>query len=595
MPSFQPPIRDMAFVLEELAGLDEIAALPGCGEASPDLVTAVLAEAARFGAQVLAPLNPVGDREGCVLEDGQVRTPPGFAAAYRRFVDGGWNALPFDPAHGGQGLPRVVAAAVQEIWHAANMAFALVPMLTQSAVEALARHGSDEHKRLYLPRLVSGEWTGAMTLTEPQAGSDVGALRTRAERLGDHYRVTGQKIFVTAGEHDLTANILHLVLARTPGAPAGVKGVSLFLVPKVLVNADGSPGARNDVTCLKLEHKLGIHGSPTCVMAYGDGDGAIGYLVGEECQGMALMFTMMNSARLSVGLEGVAQAERAYQKARAYATERVQGHAPGRGGPVTIIHHPDVRRMLMTAKALTEATRALAYFVAGRADVAGRHPDSAARAEAHALVELLTPVVKAWATDSGIRVADTALQVFGGMGYVEETGIAQHLRDVRVAAIYEGTNGIQAMDLVNRKLIRDEGATFRRLVETMRGLDAALATAEGEAFALLRRRLAEALFAVSAGGQRILAGHQADPALAGAAAASFLELVGLATGGWLMAKAALAARRRLAAGAEETGFLDAKIVTARFYAEMLLPKAGLLLARIEAGSAGLMALHDEQF
>lgn len=593
MPSFQPPIRDMAFVLEEVAGLAGIAALPGYEEATPDLVTAVLAEAGRFAAEVLAPLNPVGDREGCRLVDGVVTTATGFADAYRQFVDGGWNALPFAPEHGGQGLPWVVGTAVQEIWHAANMSFALVPMLTQGAVEALSMHGSPWLKDTYLARLVSGEWTGTMNLTEPSAGSDVGALRTRAVPAGDgSYRITGQKIFITAGEHDLAENIVHLVLARLPDAPPGVKGISLFVVPKLLVEPDGSPGRRNDVRCIKLEEKLGIHASPTCVMAFGDQGGAVGWLVGEENKGLALMFTMMNNARLSVGLEGVAQAERALQKAAAYARERVQGHAPGRPGGAAIVHHPDIRRMLATSKALTEASRALAYWVSARIDESHRAPDPAVRERAHALVELLIPVVKAWSTDIGIRVADAAIQVFGGMGYVEETGIAQHLRDVRIAAIYEGTNGIQAMDLVNRKLIRDGGKAFALLVDEMRSVEERLA---GEEFGLFRARLGAAIDAADSAARRILHGHAADPALAGAVAAPFLELVGIAAGGWLMGMSALAARRRLAEGAEDTDFLAAKQLTARVYADTVLVKAPGLLAQVEAGAGALMSFGEDWF
>ncbi|MGE5547907.1 MAG: acyl-CoA dehydrogenase [Solirubrobacterales bacterium] len=595
MPTFQPAIRDMAFVIEEVADLGAITALPGCEEATPDLVEAVLEEAGKFAAGVLAPLNPVGDRQGCRLANGTVSTPDGFADAYRQFVEGGWNAVPFDPDWGGQGLPWLVATAIQEIWHAANMAFALTPMLTQGAVEAISTHGSDELRSTYLSKLVSGEWTGTMNLTEPSAGSDVGALRTKAVRQPDGtYRITGQKIFITSGDHDLAENIVHLVLARLPDAPAGVKGISLFVVPKFLVNPDGSLGARNDVACIKLEEKMGIHGSPTCVMAYGEHQGAIGWLVGEENRGLACMFTMMNNARLSVGLEGVAQAERATRKAVAYAKERVQGHGPGRHDHVAIIHHPDIRRMLMTAKAMTEATRALAYWVSGRIDIAHRHPDAAERARALAMVELLTPVVKAWSTDTGVRVADMAVQVFGGMGYVEETGVAQHLRDARIAPIYEGTNGIQAMDLVARKLLRDNGQSFAGLVAQIRAIDAELAEA-GDALAVVRRRLGAAVSAAEAAAKVILDGHHHDLYLAGAVAAPFLELVGITAGGWLMAKAALAARRKLAAGTSDPDFLDAKVATTRFYADTVLTRAGGLLAQVEAGSAGVMSLGEDQF
>jgi alkylation response protein AidB-like acyl-CoA dehydrogenase len=585
MPSYVAPIRDQAFVIEELCGLAELAALPGCEEASADLVTAVLAEAGRFGAEVLAPLNPVGDREGCTLEGHQVFLPPGFVPAYKQFVDGGWNAVPFDPEHGGQGLPWVVAVAVQEAWHGANMAFALLPMLTQGAVECLARHGTPEVKAMFLDKLVSGEWTGTMNLTEPQAGSDVGALRTKAMRHGDAWRISGQKIFITGGDHDAAANIVHLVLARTPDAPPGVRGISLFVVPKFLPNPDGSLGRRNDLACIKLEEKLGIHGSPTCVMAFGESEGATGWLVGEENQGLALMFTMMNNARLAVGLEGIAVGERATQKAAAYARERVQGGQP-------IVRYPDVRRMLMTGRALTEATRALAYWVASRIDIAQRHPDAGLRAHAQGLVDLLIPVVKGWGTASGIASADLAIQVFGGMGFIEETGVAQHLRDARITAIYEGTNGIQAMDLVGRKLIRDDGRSLRGLVAEMRDLDGELAARPQPAFASLRRHLAEAVFAVSRAAERLIEGHRAEPHLAGAAGTPFLELLGLTAGGWLMARAALAAARRIDGGSDDP-FLADKIATAHFFAEQQMPKVGSLLAQVEAGSATLMAIADD--
>ncbi|MGE5503536.1 MAG: acyl-CoA dehydrogenase, partial [Actinomycetota bacterium] len=483
------------------------------------------------------------------------------------------------------GLPWLVAAAVQEIWHSANMAFALLPMLNQGAVECLARHGTPELKATYLDKLVSGEWTGTMNLTEPQAGSDVGALRTKAVPDGDRWRITGQKIFITGGEHDAADNIIHLVLARTPGAPGGVKGISLFLVPKFLPNPDGTLGRRNDLACIKIEEKLGIHGSPTCVMAFGETEGAVGWLVGEENKGLALMFTMMNNARLAVGLEGIAVGERATQKAVAYARERVQGAGP-------IVHYPDVRRMLMTGRAQTEATRALAYWVASRIDIAHRHPDAEVRAYAQGLVDLLTPVVKGWGTDCGIRSADLAIQVFGGMGFIEETGVAQHLRDARITAIYEGTNGIQAMDLVGRKLIRDEGRTFRAFLAEVGRTDANLAARPGPAFAALRRHLAEAVAAAGRAADLLLDGHAADPHLAGAAAGPFLELVGLTAGGWLMALAALAAARRMDGG-EDDPFLATKIATAHFFAAQLMARAGGLLAQIEAGSATLMAIGDD--
>ena len=588
MPTFAAPVRDMTFVIEHLAGLNEITQLPGFEEATGDLVAAVLEEAAKFGGEVLAPLNPVGDHEGCRLENGRVVTPKGFAEAYRQFVEGGWNAVPFEPEWGGQGLPQVVATAVQEIWHAANMSFALTPMLTQGAVEALSVHGSNELKQTYLAKLVSGEWTGTMNLTEPSAGSDVGALRAKAVKQADGtYRITGQKIFITSGDHEMAENIVHLVLARLPDAPPGVKGISLFVVPKYLVNPDGSLGKRNDVACIKLEEKLGIHGSPTCVMAFGESEGAIGWLVGEENKGLALMFTMMNNARLSVGLEGVAQCERATQKAVAYAKERVQG-----GGPIII--HADVRRMLLTSKALTEATRALAYYAASLLDLARHHPDAAKRAEAQALVDLLIPVVKAWSTDTGLAVTSTAIQVFGGMGFVEETGVAQHMRDARIAQIYEGTNGIQAMDLAGRKVVRDGGRAFALLLERIRAVDSELAAA-GPGWAALKHRLGAAAAACEQAAQFLLKNHAADAALLGAVAVPFLELVGITVGGWLMAKAGLKAEALLAEGADGSDYLSAKVVTARHFGDAVLTRAGALLGQIEAGSGQIMALDADRF
>ncbi|MGE5514392.1 MAG: acyl-CoA dehydrogenase [Bacteroidota bacterium] len=588
MPTFTAPVRDQLFVIEHLAGLSDITTLPGFEEATGDLVAAVLEEAAKFGGGVLAPLNPAGDHQGCRLENGKVITPAGFAEAYAQFVEGGWNAVPFEPEWGGQGLPQLVATAVQEIWHAANMSFALTPMLTQGAVEALSVHGSDDLKQTYLAKLVSGEWTGTMNLTEPSAGSDVGALRTKATRQADgSYRISGQKIFITSGDHEMADNIVHLVLARLPDAPPGVKGISLFIVPKFLVNPDGSLGKRNDVACIKLEEKLGIHGSPTCVMAFGEHEGAVGWLVGEENKGLALMFTMMNNARLSVGLEGVAQSERATQKAIAYAKERVQG-----GGPIII--HPDVRRMLLTNKALTEATRALAYYAASRLDIARHAPDAATRAEAQARVDLLIPVVKAWSTDTGLAVASTAVQVFGGMGFVEETGVAQHMRDARIAQIYEGTNGIQAMDLAGRKVVRDEGRAFAGLIAEIRTIDAELGDA-GAGWAPLKYRLGAAVAAAEQAAAFLIKNAAADPALLGAVAVPFLELVGIAAGGWLMAKAGLKAEQLLAAGADGSDYLSAKVVTARHFGDAVLTKAGGLLAQVEAGAGQIMALDADRF
>ena len=462
--TYAAPLEEMRFVLDRLAGLPQIAALPGFEDAQPDVVEAILTEAARFASEVLAPLNATGDRQGCRWEGGRVTTPDGFPLAYRQFVDAGWHAMPVSPAIGGQGMPALLSSAVAEMWKSANLAFSLCQMLTIGAVEALAHHASDELKARFLPKMVAGEWTGTMNLTEPQAGSDLSAVRTRAEPDGEHYRLFGSKIFITWGEHDVAENIIHLVLARLPDAPDGTRGISLFVAPKFLVAPDGSLGARNDLSCVSIEHKLGIHASPTAIMSYGDKEGAIAYLVGEPNHGLEYMFTMMNHARLNVGLEGVAVAEAAYQKAVAYARTRVQGKPIGGSERASIIHHPDVRRMLMDMKARTEAMRALAYVTAACMDRARHHPDPDERRRSQGRVEFLTPVVKGWSTETSINIASTGIQVHGGMGYVEETGAAQYLRDARITTIYEGTTGIQAIDLIGRKLIRDNGANAAALI-----------------------------------------------------------------------------------------------------------------------------------
>ena len=521
-----------------------------------------------------------------------MRTPDGFPAAYRAYAEGGWNGLPFAADHGGMGLPWVLATAVQEMWQSSNMAFALCPLLTVSAIEALAAHGTAEQNALYLPRLVAGEWTGTMALTEPQTGSDLGLMKTRAVRDGDHYRLSGQKIFITYGDQDFTDNIIHMVLARTPDAPPGTRGISLFLVPKFLVNGDGTLGPRNDVRCVSLEHKLGIHASPTAVMAFGDNDGAVGYLVGAENAGLNCMFTMMNAARLAVGLQGVAIAERAYQQAVAYARGRVQSDALGgqAGAPVTIIRHPDVRRMLMTMRASTEAMRALTYTATAALDVARRHPDDAARAAAQVRVDLLTPVVKAWCTDMAVEVASLGIQVHGGMGYIEETGAAQHLRDARITPIYEGTNGIQANDLVGRKLLRDGGAGMAALIDEMAALAPQLA---GEvALAGVGPTLADGLARLREATAWLLARDESEMALAFAGAAPYLQLVGTVAGGWLSARAAVAARQHANSDAD---FATAKAVTARFYVAHILPRGKGLCDTVIGGGDAAMALDEALF
>ena len=596
MSDYTAPLADMRFALTEIAGIGEIAGLPGCEQATPDLVDAVLEEAAKLAGGVLAPLNRGGDQQGSTLENGVVRTPAGFKEAYRHYVEGGWNALPFAAEHGGQGLPMALATAVLEMWNSANMGFALCPLLNVGAVEALSAHGTRALQETYLPKLVSGEWTGTMNLTEPQAGSDVGALRSRARPEGDHYRITGQKIFITYGEHDMAENIVHLVLARLPDAPPGTRGISLFLVPKFLVNADGSLGQRNDVRCVSLEHKLGIHASPTCVLAYGDSGGAVGYLIGEENRGMECMFTMMNNARLNVGLQGVAIAERAYQQARDFARQRIQGRPVTAKGPgeLPIIHHPDIRRMLLLMRAETEAMRALAYCAAGAIDRARHHPDAEARAAQQRRVDLLIPVVKAWSTDLGVDIASLCVQVHGGMGFIEETGAAQHLRDSRITPIYEGTNGIQANDLVGRKLLRDRGQAARELIAEMRATEASLAAAPGEDLAALRAPLAAGLDALERATQAMVELGERDLPRALAGAVPYLKLTGAVTGGWLMAKAALAAEARLAAKSGDTGFHAAKLATARFYAEHVLPAAPALLPGV-AGGATVMGFDLDRF
>ncbi|WP_242332923.1 MULTISPECIES: acyl-CoA dehydrogenase [Anaeromyxobacter] len=599
MKEYTAPLRDMQFVLRELAPIDEVARLPGCGEVNLELAEAILAEAGKFAAGVLSPLNVVGDREGArVVADGEVVTATGWRGAYRSFVEGGWNALSCSPEYGGQGVPRLVSALVEEMWNAANLSFALCPMLTRGAIEALELKGSEELKGRYLPKLTSGEWAGTMVLTEPQAGSDLSAVRTRAVRQPDgSYRLEGQKIFITYGEHDLAENIVHLVLARTPDAPEGVKGISLFVVPKFLVNADGSLGARNDVRCVSLEHKLGIHASPTAVLAFGDKDGAVGWLVGEENRGLEYMFITMNAARFSVGLEGVGIAERAYQLALACARERLQGTELGTRSKekVAILRHPDVRRMLLLMKSRTEAMRAVACVTAAAMDTARCHPEAEQRARSQAFVELMIPIVKAWSTDNAIDIASLGIQVHGGMGFIEETGAAQLFRDSRITSIYEGTNGIQAIDLVGRKVARDGGETIRRVMAEMREVVTRLEQEKSETLSAIAARLRDGVTALEQAVQFVVATFGPDVRRAAAGAVPFLELFGTVAGGWQMARAALAAHRHLEAGTGEAGFLRAKISTARFYADHVLVRGGGLARTVVADADAVLALPDDQF
>jgi alkylation response protein AidB-like acyl-CoA dehydrogenase len=594
--TYTAPLADMRFALREVAGLQRIAALPGYEHATDDTIDAVLEEAAKLAGNGLAPLNRDGDRVGAKLENGVVRTAPGFAAIYKEFVEGGWNSLPFDPEYGGQGMPWLLAAAVQEMWQAANMGFGLVLLLNQGAIDAIHHHGSAEQKATFLPRMISGEWTGTMNLTEPQAGSDLAQLKSRAVRNGDHYLVTGQKIFITYGEHDMAENIVHLVLARTPDAPAGVRGISLFIVPKFLVGADGRPGKRNDLRCVSLEHKLGIHASPTCVMSFGDDGGAVGYLVGEEGRGLSYMFTMMNNARLSVGIQGLAIAERAYQQAATFAKTRVQSKDDGsdQPQPVSIIHHADVRRMLMTMRAQIEAMRALGYYTAAGIDGALKHPDRGAARKIQDRVDLLIPIVKAWFTDLGNEIASTGVQIHGGMGFIEETGAAQHLRDARILPIYEGTNGIQARDLVGRKVAKDGGETMLALVAEMRATAEEMKAAPGDDLAAIRAAVQAAADALEDATRWVAQSVKADLVAALAGSVPFLRLAGTVLGGWLLARSAQAAQVRLATRDGDPAFLEAKIVTARFYAEVILPPALAQLGPLKAAGRTVFALTEAQ-
>ncbi|HXR89961.1 MAG TPA: acyl-CoA dehydrogenase [Steroidobacteraceae bacterium] len=585
---YRAPLRELRFVLEELLGSGTLAACPAFADYSSELAESVLGEAARFAETVLEPLNQPGDQQGARWTPEGVVTPPGFREAYAQFVAGGWPQLGANPEFGGQAVPQVLSTAVQELWAASNLAFKLCPMLTHGAVHALELCGSQEQKRRFLPRMVSGEWTGTMVLTEPQAGSDLAQTRTRAVPQGDHYRIFGQKIFITWGDHDCTSNTIHMVLARIEGAPPGVKGISLFIVPKRLVKEDGTPGERNEVRCVSIEHKLGIHASPTCVLAFGDQDGAVGYLVGEANRGLEYMFVMMNSARLSVGLEGYAVADRAFQRALEWARTRVQGRPvavkAGSAQKATIIEHPDVRRMLLTMKAGTEAARALALYAAYQVDLGAHAADAKQKAAAQARADLLIPIVKGWCTELGNEIAAIGVQVHGGMGYIEETGAAQYVRDVRITTIYEGTTGIQSNDLLGRKLARDRGAAMAALIDDMASglpqLDAgnpatdATRTAALEAVGLLR------------GATQALLAHLASrPELALAVSVPYLKLCGFVTGGWLMARSSAIAATKLTGPDAE--FYSAKVRTALFYAQQMLPNALVLARVVEHGGASV--------
>jgi len=597
MSEYIAPLRDMQFVLHNLGLMEGLAELPGQQDMSTELVDAILTEAGRFAHGVLAPLNSVGDRQGARWQAGEVTTAPGWSSAYEQFVANGWNALSCSPEFGGQGAPRLVSALVEEMWNAANVAFGLCPMLTRGAIEAIELRGSDELKRSWLPKLVSGEWTGTMNLTEPQAGSDLSAVRSRAEPRGDGtYRLFGQKIFITYGEHDLTDNIVHLVLARVPGAPEGVKGISLFVVPKVLLNTDGSLGQRNDVRCVSIEHKLGIHGSPTAVLAFGDHGGATGWLVGEENRGLEYMFIMMNAARFSVGIEGIGIAERAYQRAVTYARQRVQGVETGSSSreKVTILRHPDVRRMLMSMRSRIEAMRALACEVALAMDQAHGHPVAVVRRNRQAFVELMIPVIKGWCTENAVDIASLGVQVHGGMGFIEETGAAQHLRDARITPIYEGTTGIQASDLIGRKIARDRGEAAAALIARMRDAQRSLPD-EDTQLAGIRHHLFLAINALDDAVTFVVNHYDHQVRQVALGSVPLLELFGIVAGGWQLACAARIAQQHLSTGSGDTAFYRAKLRTAQFYAGHVLTRAPGLAQCIIDGSDAALAMDDVAF
>jgi alkylation response protein AidB-like acyl-CoA dehydrogenase len=593
MHEYQAPLADMKFVLRELVDRELLAQLPGFGEVTWDVADAVLDEAAKFAGGVLSPLNRSGDLQGARWQEGQVLTADGWKQAYSRFAADGWGALSCPAEFGGQNLPRALSAMIEEMWNGANMAFALCPMLTRGAIDAIELRGSQAQRDAYLPNMVKGEWTGTMVLTEPQAGSDLSAVRTRAVPDGKgRYLLTGQKIFITYGEHDLTGNIIHMVLARIAGAPEGVKGISLFLVPKFLVNADGSLGERNDVHCLSIEHKLGIHASPTCVLAYGQNGGAVGELVGEENRGLEYMFIMMNAARYSVGIEGLGMSERAFQAALAYARERIQSTEIGaRGGTrVPIIQHPDVRRMLMLMKSQIEAMRALAGVVAVSLDAARLHPDAEQRQRHQAAADLMIPVIKGWCTENSVDIASLGVQVHGGVGFVEETGAAQYLRDARITPIYEGTTGIQANDLIGRKLARDGGRAAQALIVQMRALAQELA---GEPdLSELASALRSAVDALERAVRYVVENYATDIRSVSAGAVPTLKLLGIVAGGWQLLRSALISQRRLAeakANAADAAFYRSKMVTARFYADYVLSQASGLAHGIVHGAVGALA------
>ncbi|MBS0421499.1 MAG: acyl-CoA dehydrogenase [Proteobacteria bacterium] len=588
MIMYRAPLRELRFVLEELLQASRLAQLPDFADYSSDVAGSILEEAGRFATTVLDPISRSGDEQGARWTPEGVVAAPGFRDAYQQFAAGGWTQLGTDPDFGGQMVPQVLVTAVQEIWGSANLAFKLCPMLTHGAVHALELTGTAEQKRLFLGKMISGEWTGTMNLTEPQAGSDLAQIRTRAVPEGDHYRLFGQKIFITWGDHDCTSNIIHMVLGRIEGAPAGVRGISLFIVPKVLVNDDGSLGKANDVRCVSIEHKLGIHASPTCVLAYGEKDGAIAHLVGQPNRGLEYMFIMMNAARLSVGLEGYAVGERSYQRAAEYARTRIQGKPPvAQGdGPVPIIHHPDIKRMLLAMKSTTEACRAVAMYAAYQLDLANHHTDEKLRVAAQARGDLLIPIVKGWCTETGNHVAGMGVQVHGGMGFIEETGAAQHVRDARITTIYEGTTGIQSNDLIGRKIGRDGGVAMNLLLADMSHELEAL-DASDPATSATRQAALEAVGLLKDSTQSLLKALSARQDAAMAVSVPYLMLCGYVMGGWLLARSSAIAAKNLQG--PDKAFYESKIHTARFYASQVLPNALALARVVQSGAESVVS------
>ena len=588
MTRYQAPLKEMNFVLNTVANIGKVYALDKFQECSTELVSSILDEANKFASGVLAPLNTVGDLIGTKIVENQVRETSGFSEAYQKFIQNGWSSLPCDPEYGGMGLPETIGITAMEMWSSANISFALCPMLGQGAIEALQSHASEDLRQRYLEKMITGEWTGTMNLTEPQAGSDLGVIKTSALPHADHYLIKGTKIFITWGDHQMTDNIVHLVLARIKDAPAGVKGISLFLVPKFLTTHEGSLGMHNDVYAISVEHKMGIHGSPTCVMSYGENsDGAIGYLVGEENMGLSYMFTMMNHARINVGVQGVALADRAYQQAVRYASDRVQGAVAGHDN-ATIIDHPDVQRMLMLMRSLAEGSRALCYVTAGSFDMAHHGDDETQKMSFVARGELLTPIAKAWSTEMSQEVTSLGVQIHGGMGYIEETGAAQFMRDARITTIYEGTTGIQANDFIGRKVIRDRGTELNKLLEEMRVDEIRLHQSAG--LELVAVGLSTAIEELQQTLDWILEHHEVNPSVVGAAAFNFLMGAGTCITGWLMARASLACQDR---GGDE--FSQRKITTAGFYANHVLPRTHAYLSAVRASDNENVMLSGEAF